>query len=139
MENSEALRNRLTEVARAFYQSKLRVTAPSVEVIVEENLILVRVRGFMTAADRQMMARPENRPILEQYYTRLAEMLHPLLDQVVLRDLGRSAVGRRTMIDLERSECVYLLTLEAARPSGAAPALGSLTGGGLGIPSKGTE
>ena len=115
MKEREGVRERLAEVARGFYQSKLAVAAPSVEVILEENLVLVRVQGFVTAADQRMMASAENRGILENYYTRLTEMIHPLLDQVLCRDLGRSPVGRRTMVDLERSECLYLLTL-AGKP-----------------------
>ena len=131
MPDQEGVRGRLTEVARVFYQSKLSVPAPSVEVIVEETLILARVRGFVTAADQRTMAKPEDRRILEDYYTRLAEMIHPLLDQVIVRDLGRHVAGRRTILDLERSECVYLLTLDARRPAGAPPA-------GQGAPMGGT-
>lgn len=117
----DVLRSSLADVARTFYQSKLGVAAPSVEVIVEEGMILVRVQGFVTAADRRMIARPEDRRVLEDYYGRLAEMIHPILDGVVSRDLGHPPISRRTIVDLDRSECLYLLGLGEERHSGSAP------------------
>ena len=130
MMDPDVLRGSLADVARTFYQSKLAVASPSVEVIVEADMILIRVQGFVTAADQQMIARPEDRRVLEDYYGRLAEMIHPILDGVVSRDLGQPPVSRRTIVDLGRSECLYLLTLGEERLSGSPPAVEAGEAGG---------
>ena len=135
----EAFRGSLTEVTRTFYQSKLAVASPSVEVIVEADMILVLVQGFVTAADQQMIAKLEDRRILEDYYGRLAEMIHPLLDGVVARGLGRPPLSRRTIVDLERSECLYLLTLGEERLSGSPPAVAAGEAGGRELRCEGMD
>ena len=139
MGDIEAFRDSLTEVTRTFYQSKLAVAAPSVEVIVEADMILIRVQGFVTAADQQMIAKVEDRQVLEEYYGRLAEMIHPLLDGVVSRGLGRPPVGRRTIVDLGRSECLYLLTLGEERLSGSPPAVEAGKAGGRELRCEGMD
>ncbi|MEE9154267.1 MAG: Na-translocating system protein MpsC family protein [candidate division NC10 bacterium] len=111
------LEQRVADIARDFFQSKLGIKPEGIEVLQQAELIVLRIRGFLAQAEAAMVEREKDREILTTYYERIFENLYPLLRVVIQEACQRPMVDRRTVLDLSRDECVYLLTL------GEAPAL----------------
>lgn len=111
------LEQRVADIARDFFQSKLGIKPEGIEVLQQAELIVLRIRGFLAQAEAAMVEREKDREILTTYYERIFENLYPLLRVVIQEACQRPMVDRRTVLDLSRDECVYFLTL------GEAPAL----------------
>lgn len=105
----EEIKRRISELTKGFFRSKLRLSPRSVEVGDMEDTLVIRVKGFLATGERAMMDRPNERSAIEDYYLRLLDQIAPLL---------RTGVGEtdpllkfRTLLDLPRDECVFILTL----------------------------
>ncbi|MFQ5883333.1 MAG: Na-translocating system protein MpsC family protein [Candidatus Methylomirabilales bacterium] len=112
--NIYTLEHRLADIARGFFQSKLRIKPQGIEVLQQGELIVLRIRGFLAQAEAAMLGRPKEREVLTTYYERIFESLYPLLRVVIQEACQRPVMDRRVVIDLYRNECVYLLTLGEA-------------------------
>jgi uncharacterized protein YbcI len=122
------LDQRLRGITADFFRSKLGVQPQAVEVTRREDLVLVRVRGFLTKDEEAMADRQEDRATLQATYERFLDQLAPMLTAVVQETYGRTLRKCRLVLNLERSECVYhLLVGPRVSPEGKGPA-----GGGLG-------
>jgi hypothetical protein len=106
--NQEA-RQRITEVTRGFFRSKLRLTPRSVEVGDMEDTLVVRVKGFLATGERAMMNQPGDRQDIEDYYLRLLDQIVPLI-RIGVGEAG-PLLKVQTLLDLPRDECVFILTL----------------------------
>ncbi len=109
-----SLEQRLADIAHDFFQSKLGIKPQGLEVLQQEDLIVLRIRGFLSRAEAAMVGRPKDREVLTTYYERILETLYPVLRVVIQEACQRSVVERHAVIDLSRDECVYLLTLAEA-------------------------
>ena len=106
---------RLTEMTAAFFRSKLGRSPKSIKVIEEEgeDLIVIKVEGFLSRAERVLAGHREDQKGLDEYYTRILGQLSPMLSPLVKEVEKRPLLGCRTVLDLARDECIYLLTLGA--------------------------
>jgi uncharacterized protein YbcI len=109
-----SLEQRLADIAREFFQSKLAIKPEGVEVMQQGEFIVLRIRGFLARAETAIVGCPKDRDILTTYYERILENLYPLLRVVIQQACQRPVVDRRAVLDLPRDECVYLLTLGEA-------------------------
>jgi len=130
MAEMKGLERRLREITADFLRSKLGLPPQAVEVVWHEDLVLIRVRGFLTKADEAMTERQDDRARLQAYYERLLDKLSPMLAAVVQHACGRPLRERRLVLDLERSECVYHLRLDLP-PEGKGPGSGAGSGNSL--------
>ncbi|MBI2561195.1 MAG: DUF2294 family protein, partial [candidate division NC10 bacterium] len=132
MAEVKGLERRLRQIAADFFRSKLGLEPQAVEVVWHEDLVLVRVRGFLTKAEEAIAGRQDDRAMLQAHYERLLEKFSPMLAAVVQEACGSTLRERRLVLDLERSECVYHLRLgSGALPEGNGPAGGGGPGDGL--------
>ena len=109
-----SLEQRLADIARDFFQSKLRVNPQVIAVVQQSELIVLHIRGFLSQAEAAMVGRWKYRQVLTTYYERIFENFYPLLRVVIQEACQRRMVDRRVVIDLSRNECVYFLTLGEA-------------------------
>ena len=108
------LERRLRDITADFFRSKLGLKPQAVEAVWHEDLILLRVHGFLTKAEEEVMAgRQDDRAMLQAYNERLFENLFPMLAAVLQDALSRPLREWRLILDLGRSECIYLLRLGA--------------------------
>jgi len=109
---------RLTEVTAAFFRSKIGRSPKAVTVLQEArgDLLVIKVEGFLSQAETALSEDRENQRGLDEYYTRILGQFVPVLSQLVKEVEKRPLLGCRTVLDLARDECIYLLTLgEPAR------------------------
>jgi len=132
MADVKGMEQRLRGITADFFRSKLGLQPQAVEAILREDLVLVRVRGFLTKAEEAMADRQDDWAMLQAHYQRLLDMLSPMLAAVVQEVCGRSLKEQRVVLDLGRSECVYHLWLgPVIPPEGKGSAGGSWSGNGL--------
>jgi len=132
MADVKGLERRLREITADFFRSKLGLQPQAVEAVWREDLVLVRVRGFLTKAEEAIAGRQDDQAMLQAHYERLLEKLSPMLAAVVQEACGSTLRERRLVLDLERSECVYHLRLgPVIPPEGKGSAGGSRSGNGL--------
>lgn len=128
----KSLKQRLREITADFFRSKLGLRPDGVEAVWHEDLVLLRVRGFLTRDDEARVGHPGDRAMLQAHYERLLEKLVPMLAAVVQEACGRTLREWRLVLDFERSECVYHLRLgPGVPPGGKSPAAGGGLGNGL--------
>jgi len=125
----EGLERRLREIAADFFRFKLGLQPEAVEAVCQEDLVVLKVRGFLTKAEEARAHCQDDRAVLQTHYERLLEKLSPMLAAVVQEACGRTLTERRLALDLERSECVYHLQLGLGVPPEGKGSAGS---GGLG-------
>ena len=111
MTKISSFEDRLKDIVRGFFRSKLGIRPLGIEVLQQEDRITIRIRGFLTPAEAVIVGRQKDRQLLTTYYERIVENLYPLLRVVIQDTCKRPLVERRTVIDLSRDECIYLLTL----------------------------
>ena len=106
---------RLTEVTAAFFRSKIGRSPKAVTVLQEArgDLLVIKVEGFLSQAETALSEDRENQRGLDEYYTRILGQLSPMLSPLVKEVEKRPLLGCRTVLDLARDECIYLLTLGA--------------------------
>ena len=106
---------RLAETTAAFFRSKLGRSPKSIKVLEEagEDLIVIKVEGFLSRAERVLAGHREDHKGLDEYCTRILGQLSPMLSPLVKEVEKRPLLGCRTVLDLARDECIYLLTLGA--------------------------
>ena len=116
-----SIERRLAEITKGFFETKLGLRPQRVNVLEEEGgaLIVIRVAGFMSKAEAALAGHPEDQKALGEYYTRILERLSPMLRVVVEDVVERPLLGCRTVLELSRDECLYLLTLGARERSGS--------------------
>lgn len=104
---------RLTEVTTAFFKSKIGRSPKAVTVLQEAHgdLLVIKVEGFLSRAEAALAEHREDQKALDEYYTRILGQLLPMLSQLVKEVEKRPLLGCRTVLDLARDECIYLLTL----------------------------
>lgn len=129
MAEVKGLERRLREITADFFRSKLGLPPQAVDVVWHEDLVLLRVRGFLTTAEEVRASHPGERVMLQAHYERLLDKLSPMLAAVVQEACGRALRERRLALDLARSECVYHLRLGPGVPPGGK---GSTTSEGVG-------
>ncbi len=109
-----SLEQRLADISRDFFQSKLGVKPKGIEVLQQAQLIVLRIRGFLAQAEVALAGHPKDRKVLTTYYERIFENLYPLLRVVIQGACQRPVIERHAVIDLSRNDCVYILTLAEA-------------------------
>jgi len=118
MEKVKGLERRLQEITADFFRSKLGLPPQAVDVLWHDDLVLLRVRGFLTRAEEARASHPFGRVMLQAHYERVLDKLSPMLATVVQGACGRTLRERRLVLDLGRSECVYHLRLDPGVPLG---------------------
>lgn len=110
----------LAEITAKFFETKLGLNPDTVNVLGDEgeDLIVIKVEGFLSKAEAALAERPEDHKILGEYYARVLERLLPMLRVVVEEVAKRPLLGCRTTLDLARDECLYLLTLGTGERKG---------------------
>ena len=105
------LLQRLTEIAKGFFEAELGLEPRRISVLDEEGggLIVIRVEGFMTAAEAALAQDHKNQEILDEYYSRVLERVAPMLRVAVEEDARLPLLACRTLPDPSRDECLYLL------------------------------
>ena len=122
---ASGLRRRLAEITAGFFEAKLGLSPNRVNVLDEQggDLIVIKVEGFMTQAEAALAERKENQKILDEYYARVLEPVSPMLRAALEAALEEVAQRRlmacRTVLDLSRDECLYLLILGRSAPEGS--------------------
>lgn len=122
---ASGLRRRLAEITAGFFEAKLGLSPNRVNVLDEQggDLIVIKVEGFMTKAEAALAERKENQEILDEYYARVLEPVSPMLRaalEAALEEVAqRRLIGCRTVLDLSRDECLYLLILGRSAPEGS--------------------
>ena len=117
-DETSGLRQRLAAIIAGFFETELGLSPKRVNVLDEqgEDLIVIKVEGFMTQAEAALAERKENREILDEYYARVLERVSPRLS-ATLEEAGPGRLRTcRTILDLSRDECLYLLILGRDAP-----------------------
>jgi uncharacterized protein YbcI len=117
-DEASGLRRRLAAIIAGFFETELGLSPRRVNVLDEqgEDLIVIKVEGFMTQAEAALAERTDSREILDEYYARVLERVSPRLS-VTLEDAApRRLRACRTILDLSRDECLYLLILGMDAP-----------------------
>ncbi len=110
-ETSDWLRQRLMQATHAFFESHLRCTPEEVEVLREQDFVVIRVRGFLTKAESELLKHPQEVKLLTDYYHGMLEGLYVPLEEVI-RDAERGVlVEKQVVLEFEQEQCVLLLTL----------------------------
>lgn len=118
---ASGLRRRLAEITAGFFEAKLGLSPNRVNVLDEQggDLIVIKVEGFMTKAEATLAERKENQEILDEYYARVLEPVSPMLGAALEEVAQRRLMACRTVLDLSRDECFYLLILGRSAPEGS--------------------
>ena len=122
---ASGLRRRLAEITAGFFEAKLGLSPNRVNVLDEQggDLIVIKVEGFMTKAEAALAERKENQKILDEDYARVLDPVSPMLRAALEAALEEVAQRRlmacRTVLDLSRDECLYLLILGRSAPEGS--------------------
>lgn len=109
---------RMGELALGFFRRKLGHSPQRVEIRLERNLLVVRIRGFLTWAEPVAGESPGDRPAVEQYYLRLFDEIARLLRAGVRGAAGRAVLEVQTLPNLAEDECLFLLTLRHEKTEG---------------------
>lgn len=115
---ADVLMQRLKETTYTFYERHLRCRPRAVEVLREQDFVVIRVRGFLTKAESELIKRPAEAMLLTDYYNGMLTGLYGLLEEV-LRDTEQLAlVDTRVILEFDQEQCVFLLTLGPKPRSG---------------------
>jgi len=107
----DRLRQRLREATYAFFESHLRCTPHEVEVLREQGFVVIRVRGFLTKAESELLKQPQEAKLLTDYYHSMLEGVYVPLDEVIREIEHRVLVEKQAVLEVEQEQCVFLLTL----------------------------
>ncbi|MBI3326365.1 MAG: DUF2294 family protein [Nitrospinae bacterium] len=108
---ADVLVERLKETTYAFYEGHLRCRPREVEVLREQDFVVIRVRGFLTKAERELIKRPAEALLLTDYYNGMLAGLYVLLEEVVRDTEQLALVDTRVVLEFDQEQCVFLLTL----------------------------
>lgn len=112
------LERRIGELSRGFVRGKLGRCPQGVEVRIQRDLLVVRVRGFLEWTEHALVESPRDRPAVEDYYLRLFEQIAPLLRAGIREATGRSVLEVQVLLNLPAGECLLLLTLRRENTEG---------------------
>jgi uncharacterized protein YbcI len=110
-ETGDRLRQRLKEATHAFFESHLRCTPHEVEVLRKQDFVVIRVRGFLTKAESELLKRPQEAKLLTNYYNGMLEGLYVPLEEVIRDTAQLALVEKQAVLEVEQEQCVLLLTL----------------------------
>ena len=80
-------------------------------VFIIEDMILVRLRGVLTPAERKLAQSPEGHGLIKQMRRQLLEGSRSLLEEIVQRVTGSRVISLHTDISVKTSERVIVCTL----------------------------
>jgi len=110
-ETSDTLKQQLKETTYAFYESHLRCSPHDVEVLREQDFVVIRVRGFLTRAESELLKQPQEVKLLTDYYSGMLEGLYAPLEEVIRNTEHLALVDKQVILEFEPEQCVFLLTL----------------------------
>ena len=108
---ADVLVQRLKETTYAFYEWHLRCRPREVEVLREQDFVVIRVRGFLTKAESELIKRPAEAMLLSDYYNGMLVGLYVLLEEVLKDTEQLALVDKRVVLEFDQEQCVFLLTL----------------------------
>jgi len=111
MPTGDRLSQRLKEATYAFFESHLRCTPHAVEVLREQGFVVIRVRGFLTKAESELLKQPQQARLLTTYYNGMLEGVYVPLEEVIREIEHRVLVEKQAVLEVEQEQCVFLLTL----------------------------
>lgn len=82
-----------------------------VRVWILEDLILIRLEGMLTPAEQRLSADPNGRYLLKQARTRLIENSRGVLEEMIERLTGVSAISLHSDLSIQTGERLLVLTL----------------------------
>lgn len=116
--DAKDLERRIGELSRGFVRGKLGCCPQGVEVRIQGDLLVVRVRGFLEWTEHALVEPPRDRPAVEDSYLRLFEQIAPLLRAGIREATGRSVLEVQVLLNLPAGECLLLLTLRPENTEG---------------------
>jgi uncharacterized protein YbcI len=108
--NHQQLEQSVGNLAREFFRAKLGRVPKSLEVRAVERLLIVRIEGFLSPADKMSMERATAQRDLEHRYARLFGHMSPLVEAGMGTN-GASPLDFQTILDLRNDKCVFVWTL----------------------------
>ena len=110
-ETGDRLRQRLKEATYAFFESHLRCTPSEVEVLREQDFVVIRVRGFLSKAESELLKQPQEAKLLTDYYNGVLEGVYVPLEEAIREIAQLALVDKQAVLEFEQEQCVFLLTL----------------------------
>jgi len=108
--NRQQLEQSVGNLAREFFRAKLGRVPESLEVRSVKRLLIVRVKGFLSPADKMNMERATAQRDLEHRYARLFGHMSPLV-AVGMGTNGAGLLDFQIIFDLQNDKCVFVWTL----------------------------
>lgn len=114
----QGIEQRIGELARGFVRGKLGRYPQGVEVRIQRDCVVVRIRGFLAWTEHGMVESPTDRPSVEESYLRLFDQIAPLLRAGIREATGRGVLEVQPVLNLPADECVLWLTLRRENTAG---------------------
>lgn len=77
-----------------------------------QDMILVRVRGVLTPAERRLAERNEGRELVKESRRQLFEVSRPIIEEMVKDILNCTVISLHTDISTQTGERIIVLTLD---------------------------
>ena len=121
----QEIEQRIGELTRDYLRGKRGRCPRNVEVRIEGDLLVVRIRGFLEWTEHAAMESTTDRPSVEEHYLRLFEQIAPLLRAGIREATGRAVLELRILLNLSEDECVLRSTVRRENTEGLAVVNGS--------------
>jgi len=110
----EELSASLAQVIGRFEAEEMGVTAARVSVVVEDDLVLVHLRGVLSPSERDLAQTREGQAILQRFNNMLFDAGSPSIRQQVASSVEKPVLEVQTALSPLTGSLVVLFTLDSA-------------------------
>lgn len=110
MVEKEALIKEITEIVNQFFQTIFHVRPSDIRVIVEKEMIIIKLAGIFSPSERQLAMTWEGDELINKVYKRLFERTSPILIKMLKRVVSGGIKSLNIEINTRDMECFCFVT-----------------------------
>lgn len=96
----------------AFQREQLGRGAESAKTYILDDMIIIRLKGVLTAAERQLASKEKGKALIKEMRYQLEEIIRPELEAVIEEVVGIKVVSLHNDISTKTGERIDVIVLE---------------------------
>lgn len=110
MVKKEVFIQKVTEIVNQFFESEFSIRPTSVRVILEKNILIIKLVGILSQSERELAMTREGDELINKVYKSLFDRTVPILEKMLKHVFNEGIKSSKIEINPKDTECFCIFT-----------------------------